>query len=494
MNEKTTPTSEAVTSCQRPTIFQMPMKRLFSSPVFLFAAILISCRPAPATAEGSHLKIRGPFSSLAQVNIQCVECHKQQADDVRKSVHWSWRRERIVNGVTVLSSMNNDLSRFAIVAANNQKVCHKCHLSAIPGTAPSANNESATINCLICHDTTGTYGPGVQLSALVRIAQTVGRPSVRNCRACHDKECGLAPETSRSPIKDIHMQRYGFTCRKCHPGNGRHDFNRSISDSGSRQKATGCISCHGKNSHTLARLNQHSILIACQSCHIPEYGNNGPVVASWNWLLDSSAYTLYRKNNILFSGNGFIRGENIAPIYFWDDGSDTLYTRGDRILPEHTTRLQGPGPRTPASKIMPFTMHTGTQPYDKKYRYLLSPKLFGSRAPFFKGTDFNAAVIEGMRELRLPYSGQYGITTTVAFSRLNHGVVQAGEALDCLDCHGRDTRFNWHELGYEQDPWTDGRENFKVPPPAQALPASGLPPVEESVLPVGPAVPVTSPR
>lgn len=439
----------------------------------------------------AHQKISGPFSTLAEVNRQCMNCHKKQAGDLYKSIHWTWQRQRIINGATVLSDKSKDLSRFGIAAGNNPSVCRRCHLSAIPGTPPMAMSESATINCLICHDTTGTYEPDVQLSTLVLIAQTAGRPSVHNCRTCHDRECGLTPETARPPIKDIHLQRYGFTCQKCHPGNDHHDFKRVVTVSMDQQKTQQCSNCHGKKPHTLARLNQHAILIGCQSCHIPEYGNNSPAVISWNWLLDSSTDTLHQRKNALVYARGFTLAKNITPIYFWDNGSDELYTRGTRIVPEHATRLQGPGPRTPASKIMPFTMHSGTQLYDIKYRYLLSPKLYKPQAPFFKGADLNAAVTEGMRELRLPYSGQYSVTATVAFRRLNHGVARANKALGCLDCHGSAARFNWRRLGYEQDPWTGGRKNLKNPPPVQKLPIIGLPPVQESVLPVTPGRPMT---
>jgi len=460
---------------------------------FLFFLFSVCCLPAHAMGIEAHRKISGPFSSLAEANRQCMDCHKQQAEDIRKSIHWSWQRQRVIGGTTVLSEKSTDLSRFGIAAGNNPAACRRCHLSAIPGTAPMAVDESAVINCLVCHDSTGAYGPNVQLAALIKISQTVGKPTVRNCRTCHDQECGLGPKTLRPPPMDVHIRCYGFTCRKCHPGNGRHDFKRMMASSTDRKKAQGCASCHGKNPHALARLDQHAILIGCQSCHIPEYGNNNPAVISWNWLLDNSPYVL-RQKNALFVSRGFIVGKNIAPVYLWDDGSDELYTRGTRVQPDRTTRLQGPGPRTPASQIMPFRLLSGIQLYDAKYRYLLSPELSRPQAPFFKGTNLNSAVTKGMRELRLPYSGRYGIATTVAFRRLNHGVAPANKALDCLDCHGGGARFNWRALGYEQDPWTNDRENMKTPPPAQALPTIGLPPVQESVLPAAPDMPVMPSR
>jgi hypothetical protein len=36
--------------------------------------------------------------------------------------------------------------------------------------------------------------------------------------------------------------------------------------------------------------------------------------------------------------------------------------------------------------------------------------------------------------------------------RINHMVVPADKALDCLDCHGDNGRLDWQALGYAADP------------------------------------------
>lgn len=248
----------------------------------------------------------------------------------------------------------------------------------------------------------------------------------------------------------------------------------------------GCAACHGQAPHSLARLNQHALLISCQGCHIPEYGNNGPAVINWNWLLSGNSTPISLQKENLPAGQGVFLAEQVTPLYLWDDSSDLLYSRGTKIHPERTTLLLGPGPRTPASKIMPFTVQYGTQLYDTKYRYLISPKLPHEQAPYFKGADWNTVSSLGMNKLRLPYSGRYGFTTTVSLHRLNHGVVPVEEALDCMDCHGAKSRFDWQQLGYEMDPWSAGPKNMQ-PPVNESTPTEDLPPVREMVLPVTPA-------
>ncbi len=419
-----------------------------------------------------------------------MKCHKQQVNDNKKSVHWTWLRKRIINGRAVLSSLDNDLSRFAISPKNNQKVCHRCHIGTFPGMPVLFNNAEQPINCLICHDTTGLYEPGVDISMLERIARRAGRSSVHNCLVCHGRQCDLTPVKTAAIDSDVHMQRYGFTCLRCHPDQRHHAMGRSIATSPDQSRTAGCTSCHGQSPHGLARLNQHAMLIGCQSCHIPVYGEKKSVVISWNWLLADNDYSVYQQDNTVLAENGFLMGSRIRPIYAWDDGSDRIYMRGDRAKPGKITLLQGPGPRSPASKIMPFSLQYGIQLQDKKFHYLLSPLLTRQKAPFLQNNALEEAVSAGMKAIRLPYSGESAPATTIALRRINHGVKPAAQSLDCLDCHGSSTGFNWQTLGYRQDPWPDSRDNIQTPPPAPAPPTIVLPPVEESVLPVTPEVKV----
>ncbi len=453
----------------------------------LLCLLLIGCQPVSAQAARAHLTIKGPFTSLAEANNQCIKCHEQQAEDLRKSIHWTWQRKRTINGAIVLSSKDNDLSRFAIAPGNNPQACHRCHISSLPGSSLANDKSLNFINCLVCHDTTGLYTPGVQFSRLVSIARQAGRPSVRNCRTCHEQQCGLTPAGKKNiGAGDVHLQCYGFTCQQCHSSGGHHVMSRTMAVNPEQPQASGCASCHGQKPHTLARLNRHALLIACQSCHIPLYGDNQPRVISWNWYLGNSEYQLIGDDRAPLADVGFLLGAKIRPVYLWDDGSDTLYTRGDRAKPGKTTLLQGPGPRSPTSKIMPFSIEYGTQLQDRKFHYLLSPLLSGMQAPFWKNGTLAAAVAAGMQAIRLPYSGESATVTTIALRRINHGVKSADQALDCMDCHGSSALFNWQKLGYRHDPWADGRENRQTPPLTRTPPRISLPPVEESVLPVTP--------
>ncbi|HHD57073.1 MAG TPA: hypothetical protein ENK89_05285 [Desulfobulbaceae bacterium] len=244
------------------------IRRLFLR-IILFVLVLIGCGPNGASATEAHQAIQGPFSSLVEVNRACMKCHKQQVDDIKKTVHWTWLRKRNINGNIVIASMDNDLSRFAISPENNPEVCHRCHIGTFPGMPFLSNTADQPVNCLICHDTTGLYTPGVDVSMLEQIARRAGKSSVHNCLACHDQQCGLVPSTGETVTNDVHMQRYGFTCLRCHPDSGHHVLARTTTTGSDRDGAVGCAACHGQTPHTLARLNQHALLVGCQSCHIP---------------------------------------------------------------------------------------------------------------------------------------------------------------------------------------------------------------------------------
>jgi len=452
----------------------------------LMAGILFLLTPDTGLAIQAHQKLTGPFASVAAANKSCVQCHEKEDADLRKTVHWTWLRPILNNGRQVLNDLRTDLSRFGLAAATNPRQCFTCHISAMPDSPPAAAiDPQGTINCLACHDSTGQYQAGVTPEALGTIVRQAGLPTTRNCRVCHDRDCDLTPEETRpDSTTDIHIRRHGFTCQKCHPGQGVHAMPGKISSAPKDNKGSGCSHCHGSRPHNQVRLNRHGRFVGCQSCHIPAFGTGNPVVLGWNWLLGSSGPTMRHVHGGLVMMDGFLTGRNIRPRYFWDDGSGSSYSRGRRIT-TGSVILGGPGPRSPQSRIMPFRTTWATQLKDRKYHYLLSPHLRGENPPFWSEGGLNQAITSGMAALRLPFSGETAPVISLRYARLNHGVVQSKDTLDCMDCHGGLSDFAWQELGYREDPWQDqvemAPEKASTPPPRM-----GMPPIEESVLPTFP--------
>lgn len=494
-------------------------------PIFAAVAGLLCCLALPGMARALqvHEQIQGQFASAQEVTVKCLECHRQQAEEVLHSTHWTWVRPQTINGNSVNAGKKESLAGFAIDVAANGARCLRCHISTSPQKESFERPAADMVDCLACHDTTGQYRHDAapaqgQEPDLTAMARNVGRPTPRNCTGCHFADCGLAPSTLRgektqgsADLADVHLRAAGpaFTCQTCHLRGDSHTITRQLSGNNGSES---CASCHTATPHALELLNRHSVTVACQTCHIPAYAKDEPALIAWNWLMTGKTNTIFRAGTgaglQLHDQNGFWSASDIEPVYLWDDGADQIYTRGQKIQPQELTVLQQPGEKSASSRLAPFRVLYGTQLYDSKYRYLISPLLEAEGEVLFPGSDWEAIARKGMEAMVLPFSGKYGFTTTATYRRINHGVAPAADALDCLDCHGATGRIRWDMLGFERDPMLETPAATSAPPepvqpeppqqvqqqpplpppqvqqPTETLPA--LPPVQEPAGPAGP--------
>lgn len=465
----------------------------------LAAAIVYIIYSTGAFAEaGGHQELIGPFVNAQNVVVQCLKCHPKEGEDILQSSHWTWQRKRVIAGEEKLYSKKTGLSTFAIQAGANPEQCLTCHISTNLLNERFDPTSAIHIDCLVCHDTTGRYqrnlGAPKEGLDLAAIARRVGRPTARNCSVCHGQECGLTGRRLHGTItSDIHFKQDGaaLTCQNCHDFGNQHAFSRQVYANPVFKNQPGCQACHQGKAHVQDQLNEHAEKISCQTCHIPNYANTTPAMVNWNWYANANTPIFINsdsKRKPLINANGITLATNIEPVYFWDNGEDVLYQRGGKIDPSSTTMLQGPTTRTPRSKITPFSTTYGTQIYDAKYRYLISPKLTSDPLQLFPVDDWKITAEQGMLSLRLPFSGSIHSTQTVTYRRLNHGVLAAAQSLDCMDCHGKSGRMDWPSLGYEQDPWAGeaGHARSTGTPAMQDQQPSAdeMEPVSETVLPM----------
>lgn len=462
-----------------------------------------------ALALEIHQNIHGPFNSSGDVTTACLECHHQQALEVLQSTHWTWVRQRTINGRNTLFGKKESLTGFAIDVSSNPSRCLGCHIS---NTRPEVNLDTPgpeMVDCLVCHDTTGTYHltnpdlPVEQSSENFELmARNVGTPTPANCMSCHFADCGL-PATdptavnsrkNSSAMQDFHIKsaKISFTCQTCHIRHSGHGFSRKIVKNNGTGSKQGCESCHTKTPHTMDPLNLHMAKIACQTCHIPQYAQQEPVVISWNWIMTGKTNRVYQSrpggHSLVQDENGFTSATQLEPVYFWDDGSDLVYTRGQRIKPQALTFLQKPSEKNSMSKIAPFRVIYGTQMYDSKYRYLISPLLRPTGSSFFPDSDWEKIAKEGMESIVLPFSGQYAFAPTAILRRINHGIAPIANALGCVDCHGSKSRMPWKDLGYDQDPWAEKAQSITVSTEPPTAIRSKLQPIKKPIVPLGPTL------
>ena len=298
-----------------------------------------------STADHAKFKeLQQTFKSGQEVTRACLACHTEAARQVMKTKHWTW--EALNPNFDQKLGKKTLVNNFCIGIASNQPYCTSCHVGY--GWRDNRFDFTAeeNVDCLACHDTTGTYrkpsglaghpvyqvmefpsGSGNILHPvdLTKVAQKVGKTSRYNCIACHsyggggdgvkhgDMDSSLeAPDIGI----DVHMDAAGldFACATCHAASG-HEVPGSryaptvslragplLRGMAEKRNPAICESCHGSRPHTAdtvanikplpgftavamaAMVNKHGEKLACQTCHIPAMARGGvPTKMMWDW-------------------------------------------------------------------------------------------------------------------------------------------------------------------------------------------------------------------
>jgi octaheme c-type cytochrome (tetrathionate reductase family) len=470
--------------------------------VSILIAILLAT-PASAvptdTSTADHSKfeqLQRDFATGPEVTQACLECHTEAAKQLHKTSHWTWAFENQLTGQTL--GKKNVLNNFCVATATNWPRCTSCHIGYGWKDDSFDLSSETNVDCLVCHDTTGSYkkfptgaghpnyepkkwppkkGKVRQPPDLQKIAQNVGKPNRSNCGACHfyggggdGVKHGHLDSSMHKPSKatDVHMDSEGlnFSCQTCHTTGG-HEIAGSryapkasdergvvIPGQADQNRAT-CESCHGSSAHgkeANPKLNSHTDKVACVTCHVPEFARGGRKTKMWwDWSTagkkDANGKPLIKKQDgypvYHFKKGDFTWEENVTPEYYWFDG-DIRYTLfGEQIDDSGVVpinRIQG-SYDDPDSRIWPFKVMRGKQPYDSKNKILAVPHLFGKDPDaFWKSFDWGKALNAGLMARGVEFSGEYGFVETEYFWPITHMVAPKEEALGCNDCHARDGR------------------------------------------------------
>ncbi|WP_415034392.1 tetrathionate reductase family octaheme c-type cytochrome [Azonexus sp.] len=449
-----------------------------------------------ATTDHSKLEaLKGPFKSGPEVTKACLSCHNTAGHQVMKSIHWTWEAKNPAIDKTLGKKLvaNN----FCGSILSNETRCTSCHAGYgwVDQNFDFSNQDN--VDCLACHDTTGTYkkfgtnaghplyedldgfepmeGPPGKKSFkapdLTKIAQHVGQPGRGNCGNCHFNggggdavKHGDLDSSLKEPSKelDVHMAKDGanMVCSDC------HTFN-SHQPSGSRYAATAkdphgldlpkndhnkatCESCHSGAPHQEAGLNMHTGKLACQSCHIPEFARGGVATKTlWDWSTagkkDADGKPLFIKDDhghLKYSAakGDFAYGENVRPEYKWYNGVVHQLTFTDKIDDTkilELNRVEGSA-KDPQARIWPFKVMRGKQAYDTENKTLVVNHVYGDDdTALWKNYDFSKSIQAGMDYAGLPYSGKFGFIETRMNWFITHMVAPKDKAVPCAECHMR---------------------------------------------------------
>ena len=347
----------------------------------LAVAVLAILLALPAFAMDHSKLIVGPINSGSDATKQCLKCHDDEATAIMQTPHWTWTRQQVVNGKQIDLGKINAFNNFCTSTSTNRVHCSECHIGYGWRDQSFDFADKTKVDCLVCHDTTGTYhkdgnnaGEVEEGVDILRVAQHVGKPSRYNCGACHfyggggdAVKHGDLDSTMEYPDKDvdIHMSPDGqdFACQTCHETESHMVSGADMATSPDGKNAFGCTRCHDAAPHKQSRLNQHTATVACQTCHIPAFARGERTQMDWDWStagkevqLSSKADVTYRKTMGTLTWK-----KNVVPTYAWFNGKSGVYLRGEKMDPSKPTKLTYPlgDIKDPQAKIYPFKVHTG---------------------------------------------------------------------------------------------------------------------------------------
>ena len=436
------------------------------------------------TADHSKIEIlKQDFKTGDEITQACLSCHTDASMQFKETIHWTWKvpseKEGIMNG-----KAGHAVNNFCISGNGMEdKGCLSCH--------SGWNGVKGEVNCLACHgaekfnykeafedlsafegdDDPDTLEITKEIQEGVRNAVTnITLPQRENCGECHFKggggdgvKHGDLDTSLAKPNKmlDVHMATEGadFTCTRCHTTVTHNIAGRlytrpaaaerkSLIEDDMASKIT-CESCHSSLPHKKAdsKMNDHTDKVSCQSCHIPEFARVNPTKMWWDWtkagdLKDGKPYVTkgeFGKPTYKSIKGEFRWEKNVQPEYFWYNGSFSNTGIKDKIDPSAIVQVSHPlGDKDdPDSRIHPFKIHRGKQPYDKINKQIVAPLLSGPNG-FWTTFDMNDAITRGNKALDVPYSGEFDyVETTYAFP-ITHMVAPKENALNCNECHIRE--------------------------------------------------------
>ncbi len=453
------------------------------------------------------------FNDGTEVTEACLSCHTEAAKQVHNTKHWTWE---FVNPKTKQQlGKKNVINNFCTSVQSNQTFCSACHVGYGWSDDSFDFTSETNVDCLVCHDTTGTYKKIPGLSGhpnyekmewpphsgkfrdgvdLKNVAQNVGKTSRKTCGSCHfyggggnAVKHGDLDSSLDEPLRylDVHMDAKGldFSCGKCHLSDSHEvsgsRYTPTASDTegklirgaqGDRNPTT-CVACHGNSPHPLAaessaKLNSHTDKVACQTCHIPAFARGSLATKmTWDWStagkLDEDGHRLQIKGSdgrdLYDSKKGDFTYERwVIPEYTWFNGEVHFTLFGDKVDGDKVkiNDFQGSAD-DPNSLIWPVKVFRGKQPYDIGNETLAVFHTAGDDdSAFWTHYDWDKALTWGMNAMGMEYSGEMKFVETEMSWPITHMVAPKEDALTCAQCHAVNGR-----LAAITDIYMPGRDN-----------------------------------
>jgi len=249
---------------------------------------------SPSADHTKFAILNQDFKNPEDVTKACLSCHTEAAREIMKTSHWTWSSESKKvpgkKGKTVKLGKKNALNNFCISIQANESRCTSCHIGYGWKDKHFDFSDESKVDCLICHDTTGTYkkfpsGAGYPVGGNFgnlkgkdslffigngktynkpdyrKISQNIGKPGRNNCGVCHfyggggnDVKHGDLDKSLVNPSKkiDVHMAVDGanMQCIDCHYSENHDIKGQLYSVESENRNRISCEKCHTENPHT----------------------------------------------------------------------------------------------------------------------------------------------------------------------------------------------------------------------------------------------------
>jgi octaheme c-type cytochrome (tetrathionate reductase family) len=422
----------------------------------------------PSVDHAKLPELQKKFSRPQEVTQTCISCHTERHKEVMQTSHWLWSTTEYYKNKGVVSyGKMNAVNNYCVSVNGSEGSCTRCHIGYGYNSNKFDFTKSENIDCLVCHSTSDKYIKGNGSAGypdksvdLTEVSQKIGLPKLENCGSCHfyggggnNVKHGDLEEALINADKDldVHLAKSGtgLQCVSCHTAENHKIEGRLYSVSSMNRDRLYFEKCHTNEPHDKSILNEHTVKVACQTCHIPTYAKANSTKIYWDWSKAgrlNNGEPIEEKDSLGNDTYLSIKGEfkwarNLKPEYRFFNGTADHYFFGDSIttVPVELNSLNG-SYADKDSKIYPVKVMRGKQPYDPVMNRLLNPKLWDTvkgKGAFWVDFDWNSSIREGMAYLDAPWSGKIGFIETESYWPVNHMVAPAKKAVGCIECHNR---------------------------------------------------------
>jgi octaheme c-type cytochrome (tetrathionate reductase family) len=454
----------------------------------------------------------------------CLMCHEKEGAEMLDSGHFKWegKTDNIVGLEGEIHGKNDLINNFCIANATNEQRCTQCHAGYGYRDASFDFTDPTNIDCLVCHDQSGTYkkaptlaglpDPSVDLDAVARSIRIGVEPTRKACIGCHAK-AGGGDNVKHGDIStdliattreyDVHMGVDGadLTCVACHganhdPKNGKVNHGiagmplHSVNEGEMKQ----CSDCHGGRDGIHSGTSVEPLFaegyhdrLACQVCHIPAIARKISTKVEWYWSdagqnidpipvdPDTGRPTYDKKKGT------FVWKNDVRPTLRYANGMwNRMVVLANDKYDQEPISLGNPvgSYEDPNAMIYPFKLMIGNQPVDPVTKTVLVPHLFGKASgpnPYWGNYNWTDALIDGAAYTGQDFSGEHKFGDTTMLLSVNHEIAPAENALgmgsNCGDCHSNDV-IDWEALGWSDNPMAGGERILKVPAQSISSPSA----------------------